>query len=157
MIVKSDMARKELKVHVRFTNHCFTKGYEAFGHPEGEPIIPDHSGNERTFCPIRYRLSLSLPEIISGLVNPQKKVFQTAAKRNWAYSITIDDPAGPYHLFFEIRRASRDERYLQDLNVVVESAYHEERGYGPPKLLERIGFVALCGRVYCGKPLATKR
>ena len=53
MMVKSDMAKKELKVHVRFTNHCFTRGYEAFSHPEGEPIIPDHSGNERTFCPIR--------------------------------------------------------------------------------------------------------
>lgn len=157
MMVKSDMAKKELKVHVRFTNHCFTKGYEAFNHPDGEPIIPDHSGNERTFCPIRYRLSLSLPAIISGLVNPQEKVFQTAARRNWAYSITIDDPAGPYHLFFEIRRASRDERHLQDLNVVVESAYNEEKGYGPPDLLGRIGFVALCGRVYCGKPLATKR
>ncbi|MBC8679354.1 hypothetical protein [Staphylococcus pseudintermedius] len=157
MMVKSDMAKKELKVHVRFTNHCFTRGYEAFSHPEGEPVIPDHSGNERTFCPIRYRLSLSLPSIINGLVNPQEKVFQTAARRNWAYSITIDDPAGPYHLFFEIRRASRDERHLQDLNVVVESAYHEEKGYGPPDLLGRIGFVALCGRVYCRKPLATKR
>ena len=64
MHVNSDMAKKVLKVHVRFTNHCFTKGYESFYHPEGEPIIYDHSGNGRTFCPIRYRLSLALPEII---------------------------------------------------------------------------------------------
>ena len=157
MHVNSDMAKKVLKVHVRFTNHCFTKGYEPFYHPEGEPIIYDHSENKRTFCPIRYRLSLALPEIINRLCDPAEKVYQTSAKRNWAYSITIDDPEGPYHLFFEIRRASRDERHLQDLNVVIESAYPEDRGYGPPSLLGRIGFVGLCGRVFCGKPLATKR
>ena len=157
MHVNSDMAKKVLKVHVRFTNHCFTKGYEAFYHPAGEQIIYDHSGNGRTFCPIRYRLSLALPEIINRLCDPAEKVYQTSAKRNWAYSITIDDPEGPDHLFFEIRRASRDEKHLQDLNMVIESAYPEDRGYGPPSLLGRIGFVGLCGRVFCGKPLATKR
>ena len=141
MHVNSDMAKKVLKVHVRFTNHCFTKGYEAFYHPAGEQIIYDHSGNGRTFCPIRYRLSLALPEIINRLCDPAEKVYQTSAKRN----------------FFEIRRASRDEKHLQDLNMVIESAYPEDRGYGPPSLLGRIGFVGLCGRVFCGKPLATKR
>lgn len=157
MIVKSDMAKRNLRVHVRFTNHCFSKGYDKFSHPEGEVVILDHSGKERTFCPIRYRLSLSLPGIINKLCDPIEKVFQTAARRNWAYSLTIDDPSGPYHLFFEIRRVSANERHLQDLNVVIESAYHEERGYGPPALLGRIGFVTLCGQVFCGKKLTTKR
>lgn len=157
MIINSDMANKELRVHVRFTNHCFTKGYDRFTHPDGEPIIYDHSGNERTFCPIRYRLSFALPGIINQLCEPQQKVRQTAAKRNWAYSVTIDDPSGPYHLFFEIRRTPHSEQYLQNLNVVIESAYHEDKAYGPPELLERIGFVGLCGRVFCRKPLATKR
>ncbi|MEQ3291563.1 hypothetical protein [Klebsiella oxytoca] len=157
MAVKSDMAKKELKVHVRFTNHCFTKGYDRYGHPEGDPIIPDHSGNDRTFCPIRYRLSLKLPAIINSLINPQERVFQTAAKRNWAYSVTVEDPAGPYHLFFEIRKAAQHERHLQDLNIVVESAYHEDKAYGPPNLLGKVGFVVLCGKVFCRKPLATKR
>lgn len=157
MIVNSDMARKSLRVHVRFTNHCFTRGYNSFSHPAGEPAIEDHSGNKRTFCPIRYRLSLSLPDIIKRLINPQEKVYQTFARRNWAYTVTIDDPAGPYHLFFEIRKSPASERHLQDLSIVIESAYHEEKGYGPPNLLGRVGFVALCGMVFCGKKLATKR
>lgn len=157
MTVNSDMANKSLRVHVRFTNHCFTKGYDVSSHPKGEVVIPDHSGNPRTFCPIRYRLSLDLPRIINELCDPQRKVFQTAARRNWAYSITVNDPAGPYHLFFEIRLPPKEERYRQDLNIVIESAYHEEKGYGPPDLLDRIGFVGLCGRVFCRKKLATKR
>ncbi len=157
MIVKSDMAKKDLRIHVRFTNHCFTKGYDRRDHPDGDPVISDHSGNDRTFCPIRYNLSLSLPAIIKSLTKPEEKVSQTAARRNWSYSITVDDPKGPYHLFFEIRRTPQYERHLQDLNIVIESAYHEEKGYGPPKLLGRIGFVALCGRVFCNKPLSTKR
>jgi len=157
IIVNSDMAKKKLRVHVRFTNHCFTKGYDAAVHPKDEPTIDDHSGNKRTFCPIRYRLSLSLPDIINRLIAPQEKVYQTIARRNWAYTVTVDDPAGPYHLFFEIRRASSSEKHLQDLNIVIESAYHEEKGYGPPKLLGKVGFVTLCGMVFCGKKLATKR
>jgi hypothetical protein len=150
--IESRLANKKLKVHVTFSTHCFSKGYEAALHPAGEPIIEARKPNPRTFCPIRYRLSHALPEAIQRLANPKAKVAQTAARRNWAYSMTIEDPRGPYHVFFEIRRSSSN---LQDLNLVVESAYHQTQG--PPSLLGTMGFLVLCSKVYMRQPTTTQR
>jgi len=155
MLIKSDMAKKTLRVQFRFTNHCFTEKHDPLTHPEGWPVLHDINGIERTFCPIRYRLSLELPDILKKLADPQTKVFQTAAKRNWAYSLKIEDPEGPFHIFFEIKKTSPKDKAYQDINIVIESAYHETTK--PPMLLGDVGFVLLCGRAYCGKPLATRR
>lgn len=153
--IDSKLAKKLLRVHVTFTNHCFTKGYAPETHPAGEPIIDQDKPRPRTFCPIRYRLSHKLRAVIEQLAHPKATVWQTSTRRNWAYSMTIDDPSGPYHVFFEIRRASAQQRQWQDLNLVVESAYHETEG--PPALVGSMGFLLLCGKVYLGQPTATKR
>lgn len=149
----SELAKRELSVHVTFSTHCFSKGYDEITHTEGERIILDGAGTWRSFCAIRYRLSLVLPQVIQGLNHPQVKVSQTAAIRNWAYSMTIQDPAGPYHVFFEVRRAGGDKP--QDLNLVVESAYHQTEA--APRLLGKMGFMLLCGKIYLRLPTATKR
>jgi len=151
--IQSQLAKRELQVHVTFSSHCFTQGYDATMHPAGEPIILDGAKRQRTFCAIRYRLSLVLPAVIQGLNHPQAKVHETAAMRNWAYSMTIQDPSGPYHVFFEVRRAAEDRP--QDLNLVVESAYHQTDK--PPKLFGKMGFMLLCGKVYMRQPTSTKR
>ncbi|WP_055128401.1 hypothetical protein [Pseudomonas mediterranea] len=153
LTVQSDLVGRELSVHVTFSNHCFSRKYDEAAHPAGEPIILDHARRQRTFCSIRYRLSLMLPTVIHGLNHPQAKVRETAAQRNWAYSITIEDPNGPYHVFFEIRRAGGGKP--QDLNLVVESAYHQADK--PPRLLGRMGFILLCGKVHMRQPTSTKR
>ncbi|KAB2514158.1 hypothetical protein F8N49_27785 [Pseudomonas sp. GXM4] len=151
--IPSQLAKRDLNVHVTFSAHCFTEGYDEATHPEGEQIILDGAGRQRTFCAIRYRLSKVLPAVIQGLNSPQAKVFQTAAMRNWAFSITIEDPSGPYHVFFEIRRAGKDKP--QDLNLVVESAYHQTGE--PPRLHGRMAFMLLCGKVFLNQPTSTKR
>jgi hypothetical protein len=122
-MIQSQLARLDLRVHVTFSSHCSSQGYDPATHPAGEPIILDGAGRPRTFCAIRYRLSLGLPTVIQGLNHPRSKVRETATRRNWAYSMTIQDPAGPYHVFFEIRRAAKEKP--QHLNLVVESAYHQ--------------------------------
>ncbi|SBW85066.1 hypothetical protein PVE_P0021 (plasmid) [Pseudomonas veronii 1YdBTEX2] len=153
--VTSLLAKKDLKVHVTFSNHCFTEGFEAEKHRPGQPVIMD-GVRQRLFCPVRYRLSLNLPAVIQGLIHPKAKVWETAAERNWCYSITIEDPSGPYHVFFEVRRAGREKRQWQDINLVIESAYHEGEG-GGPVLKGSMAFALLCGKVYMGHPTATKR
>ncbi|WP_456293331.1 hypothetical protein [Pseudomonas sp. AK106] len=155
--VDSQLAKKMLRVHVTFSNHCFSKGYDAQRHPPNEPIIGQGQSRPRTFCPIRYRLSHVLPALIKNLADwPRTKVWETSAERNWCYSITIEDPTGPYHVFFEVRRAAKDRRQWQDLQLVVESAYHEE-DEGGPSLKGSMAFVLLCGKTYMGQPTATKR
>ncbi|VVO33979.1 hypothetical protein [Pseudomonas fluorescens] len=151
--IASQLAGRDLRVHVTFSSHCFSQGYDQATHPVGEPIILDGAGRPRTFCAIRFRLSLELPTVIQGLNHPRSKVRETAARRNWAYSMTIQDPAGPYHVFFEIRRAAKEKP--QDLNLVVESAYHQTEQ--PPRLLGKMGFILLCGKVYLRQASSTKR
>ncbi|SFL31577.1 hypothetical protein [Pseudomonas sp. NFACC46-3] len=151
--VQSDLVGRKLSVHVTFSSHCFSRAYDEALHPSGEQIIFDHAGRPRTFCSIRYRLSLMLPTVIQGLNHHQAKVRETAAQRNWAYSITIADPNGPYHVFFEIRRAAAGKP--QDLNLIIESAYHQTDK--PPRLLGRMGFILLCGKIHMRQPTSTKR
>lgn len=150
---ESTLAKTDLVVHVTFTNHCFSKEYTPEEHPNDEPILYDGGRRPRTFCTVRYGLSHGLPAVIRELQHPRCKVWQTAARRNWAYSITVDDPQGPYHVFFEIRRAGKG--LPQDLNLVVESAYHQTSG--APNLLGSMNFLLLCGKVYLNQPVATRR
>lgn len=153
----SKKAKKNLRVHVTFANHCFTKKLITEEYIDGDPVFDAGSTRPRMFCEIRYRLSLDLHSVIDSLNDARVKVWETAAQRNWAHSITIDDPSGPYHIFFEVRRASRDRRNYQDINLVVESAYHEDPENGPPILNGSMNFQLLCGKVYLGEATSTKR
>ncbi len=157
MDVDSLAAKRKLRVRVIFSNHCFTTSCEPESTPAGYPVFETSSG-PRTFCPIRYGLSFSLPDLIRHLCDPKAKVWETAARRNWCRSIKIDDPEGPYHVFFEIRReVAEDRRKHQELRLTVESAYHEDPKEGPPNLLGAMGFVLLCGKIYMRQPTATRR
>lgn len=155
--IESKIAQKNLSIHVTFTNHCFTTKYIPESHLQGEPIIDRGSERPRAFCRTRYRLSKQLPDLISGLSHPKSMVKQSSSRRNWAYSIQISDPTGPYHVFFVLRRAVQPGRQKQDLSMVVESAYHGDSGHPGPVLLGEMGFVMLCGKTYTGQKVATRR
>lgn len=155
--VPSELVRRQLTVDIKFTNHCFSYGDEDTSVEEGE--LYDHNNKRRLFCPKRYQLSLELPNILRNMNHPRVKVWQTSARRNWTHVIQIDEPAlpyeGPYYIFFELRKARRDER--DDLKLIVESAYHAGEGYASPRLVGRIGFHLLCGKTYLRQRLSTKR
>lgn len=107
LTIPSQRVRRDLRIHVRFTNHAFTAGYDAATHSPGHPIIQDHGGRPRSFCEVRYALSHTLPGVLAGFTHPATKVHQTAAQRNWAHVTQIETPKGPYYVFFELRRAPR--------------------------------------------------
>lgn len=152
--LSSTLARKTLGIGVRFSNHCFTQGYELGNHPEGFPVLLDAGHRQRSFCHVRYEYSFQLPTAIRGLLNSKAQVWQTAERRNWVYSMKVENPNGPYHVFFELRR-SRNPEF--ELGMVVESAYPEDPKRGSPNILGKMGFALLCGKVYTGQPVATKR
>lgn len=155
--VHSAMAKKNLRVHVTFSNHCFTRSFDPEINSLADVIVDRYGARPRVFCPTRYHLSHSLRGLISRLgESPRMKVWETTAQRNWCYSIMIGDADGRYHLFFELRRAAKDRRQWQDLQLVVESAYPEGNQAGPC-LRGAVAFVLLCGKVYLGLPTATRR
>lgn len=153
----SNQAKRKLRINVRFSNHCFSFSPEGGAFYLESFKLNDHNGRERIFCPIRHNLSLGLPSIVRSLNNPECKVRQTAARRNFNYSLEIDDPKGPYHLFFEVSKTVGASARMQDLNFFLESAYPEDPVLGKPDLLGRIKFHTLCTNVFLNKSVSTRR
>jgi hypothetical protein len=50
-----------------------------------------------------------------------------------------------------------ERRRLQDLDMVVESAYPADPGRPEPNILGRVSFLLLAGSLYTGKPVTTRR
>jgi len=149
---------RPLRINVRFTNHCFSETFDPARHPADAPVILD-GRRRRIFCPERYELSHHLPDLIRGLAHPGARVHQTAARRNWMYAATVElSAAGTrYQIFFELRRATPERRRLQDLDLVVESAYPADPDRPSPNVLGRVSFLLLAGSLYAGKPVTTRR
>ncbi len=155
---QSIKANRTLRVHVTFTNHCFTRGIYEDEPADNDLLFDTDTARPRVFCPIRWENSKRLRGIIEEQLNrPSTKVYETNASKNWVYSIKIDNPAGPYHLFFSVSRASGEKKKIQDLNLVVESAYHEKPEKGPPVTLGRMTFWLVCTNVFLNRPTHTKR
>ncbi|MGA9651593.1 hypothetical protein [Pedobacter sp.] len=149
----SETAKKQLCIEVKFSNHCFTEKCED---PTGHALILKDPGNrDRVFCPIRYAISIDLPDIVREMLESNKPVWQTVHERNWVHTITIQTPVGPYHVFFEVRKASKGE----DANVklFVESAYPEDPEKGPPEVQGKMRIETLCTNTFLRKPIATRR
>lgn len=74
--------QKTLKLKVLYSDHCFTAR-----------VNRSVSDSERVFSIERYNLSKLLPNIIEGLNNDKIQVFQTLARRNFAYVVktTLND------------------------------------------------------------------
>ena len=153
--VDSAKAGRPLQIHVRFTNHCFSESFDPTLHGPDVTTIPNQRPL-RVFSPTRYGLSQMLPATIQGMTGLQTQVQQTVAERNWVHSVSVATAAGPYHIFFVLRRANQSDRKLQDLNMTIESAY-PQRGQPAPQVRGRIGFTLLAGKVFLGEPVATRR
>jgi hypothetical protein len=149
---------RPLCINARFTNHCFSVTFDPAWHAANEPVIMD-GRRRRVFCPERYALSYRLPALIRGLAAPDARVHQTAARRNWMFAAIAEIPvAGTrYQIFFELRRSPPERRRLQDLELVVESAYPADPERGTPNILGRVSFLLLAGSLYLGKPISTIR
>lgn len=156
--VSSSKVPRRLRINVRFTNHCFSEAFDPAKHPADEPVIPDGQ-RRRAFCPDRYDLSPRLPSLIRGLADPAARVHETAARRNWMHAALVEVPfAGTrYQIFFELRRTVPERRRLQDLDMVVESAYPADPSRTEPNILGPVRFALLAGSLYLGKVVTTRR
>lgn len=156
--VASAKVPRPLRINVRFTNHCFSEAFDPSKNPANAPFIFDGQ-RRRVFSPERYALSSQLPVLIRSLADPHARVNQTAARRNWMYAAIVEVPTTDtrYHTFFTLRRTVEERRRLQDLDMVVESAYPVSPGQREPNILGRMSFLLLAGSVYLGKSVTTRR
>jgi hypothetical protein len=156
--VSSAKVPRPLRINVRFTNHCFSEAFDPAKHPADEFRIMDGS-RRRAFCPSRYALSHLLAGLIRGFAHTSTRVHETASRRNWMYAATVEVPvAGTlYQVFFDIRRTIPERRRMQDLDMVVESAYPFDPERPEPNILGRVNFLLLAGSLYIGKPVTTRR
>jgi len=119
LVFFSRLAGRELRVHVTYSNHCFTEKWDE-SRDANKDALPDGGGRQRV-------------------------------------SIRVDNPTGPYHVFFEIRRAGVAMRSRQDLNLIVESAYPQDRLRHAPVLKGHMNFHLLCGKIYREERVSTRR
>ena len=75
------------------------------------------------------------------------------------YAAAMEIPAANtrYQIFFELRRTVPERRKLQDLDMVVESAYPADPDRAAPNVLGRMNFLLLIGNVYLGLRTSTRR
>jgi len=154
MTLHSERLNKALRIAVTFSTHCFSEAYGKIPHPSGDSVIDEDTKQPRTYCPIRYGLSKALPDVIRAMAD--KTITLTAFKRNWVHTITVESPAGPYHVFVEIHRAGPDKRTWQDLELVVESAYHQT-GKPPSVTGSPRPFMVVCAEVYAPPPTKPRK
>ena len=156
--VNSGKVPRPLRINVRFTNHCYSEAFDPTRRRPDEPAIMDGK-RQRTFNSDRYALSHRLPGLVRRLAEPGARVHETASRRNWMYAVTMEIPVlgTRYQIFFDLRRTTAERRALQDLDMVVESAYPADPDRRAPNILGRMSFLLLAAGVYLGKPVTTRR
>lgn len=135
--------KKELAITVLFSNHCFT-----------ERADKNKRTSERVFSPKRFELSKKLPEILKGMCNEKVKVYQTSARRNFAYVVKIENNGQEYNIFFEVRKNNKPRQ--TDLVLRVESAYVFDDG-NELQYSGNIRFLILCQKIYLGEKIECRK
>lgn len=139
-----------LKIEFRFSNHCYTE--ELKDHePDSTPSLTDQYGNRRRFCPVRYKHSLKLRDILQD-INTYKCLF--TGRSNWLI-IEVENEKGEwlnYHVYLLIK----PHRSNGGLFIRVVSAYIKDKGNNQPKRKSRhnrISFCILARKMINGEPV----
>ena len=139
-----EKVKKNMKLKVLFSDHCFTE--------RSDNAI---ANSERIFSLQRYELSKLLPDLISQMNNEKVQVYQTSARRNFAYVVRTTLNEKDYNIFFELRKRNEKNQDC-DLLMRIESAYVFDDG----KVLEysgKIRFLILCQKIYLGEKIQCRK
>lgn len=135
--------RRSIVMRVRFGLHTFTRRRVAADDPR-DRYSDTHE--VRTFCPVRYGLSLGLPAIILEL--DRRPCGFARSRRGVVNYLTVDTNAGQrYGVFFHLRKLPR--LGPDALELAVLSAYPFDPGKPDPSL-GRIRFRVLVAHAIRG-------
>ncbi|GAC1040808.1 hypothetical protein [Rhizobium sp. No.120] len=107
------------RVHIQFGHHCFTEERESW-HLQDRKY--EYGGETRSFCVVRHKASIKLPDIIRGLVG--KSVY--VGKEYNYFVLRNHDLLGnapPYAVFFSVDRSRNKKK--GDVFMRVQSAYQK--------------------------------
>jgi hypothetical protein len=146
---------RPLRINVRFTNHCYS---EAFPARHGRAM--DH-GREKT----ARLLSRPLPPLSpsSGADPRHGKSGYSRSRDGVTPKLDVCRHRGdarrgdPIPNLLRSPASDPERRQLQDLDMVVESAYLADPGRTEPNILGRANFLLLAGSLYLGKAVMTWR
>ncbi len=131
-----------LTIEVVFKSHCISRSIAHEDIQINDEIIYDERKIPRVFCPIRYRLSLRLKEIISDL--DEKKCYFTQYD-NWFHIEDIDNQF--YRVYFSIKRIDN-----KNLIMFIESAYLTDKKDNIRRS-NKIGFKMIVSKKAQGKEI----
>jgi hypothetical protein len=140
---------RDLLIRVRFSSHCYTKGYDPEVHKPHEVVVREGKDRHRVFCPDRYQLSHSLRGRIEEL--PTKKVHQTSQSRNYVYIVPLEIGGNPYEIYFMLQRTVSGGG--SDLRLSIESAYVPHGKLNARKRPNSIRFPVLAYKVLNNQPI----
>lgn len=136
--------KQNLKIKVLYSDHFFSAQVNRM-------VV----NSPRVFSLQRYELSKLLPNIILEMNNEKVQVFQTLARRNFAYVVQTRLNEKNYNIFFELHRANERNNDC-DLVMRIESAYvfddDRELQYSG-----KIRFLILCQKVYLGEKIQCRK
>jgi hypothetical protein len=141
--------KRDLSIRVIFANHCYTEEFSAEKHSHDQIILYDSPDRPRVFCPIRYKLSHRLPDLIDAL--PAQRVHQTTQVRNYVYVVPLKVERQVYEIYFMLQRAQAED--AADLRLTIESAYPVEVPSILPKRPSTIRFRVLAYKVLANQPV----
>jgi hypothetical protein len=134
---------RDIVIYVHYTPHCYSEKFDPEKNKPEEIICTDGPDRDRVFCPIRHGLSPRLPALIADL--PNRRVHQTAARRNYVYLVPLQIEGQTYEIYFMLQRAGPKDK--ADLRLTVESAYPVDTPTPLPKRPNKIRFQVLALKV----------
>lgn len=110
----------QVGLHVSFSIHCFTEGFDSAVHAEHH--IYSHMGEIRAFDITRHSCSLQLPYVIESMM---RGTIYRAKNNNFTYVAQLEfgPQKQPYSIFFDLKKDSNSKGALPNLRMYVQSAY----------------------------------
>ena len=147
LVVPTATKAAGVRIDVVFSNHCFSKTFDARVHLGGEVDVWDRH-KRRVFDRMRYDLSKALPEIVQGL--PSSAVFLTPESNFVRITMPGGIAGADYRMFFRITKAEKGSGC--DLRLRMESAYSPTIGQAvPARDMTKIRFVVLVDKTLRGE------
>jgi hypothetical protein len=120
---RAGYAARDVEIRVGYSSHVFTT---RCGYREQPHAAYSKAHDARVFCTTRYRLSFTLPALVSNLGN--RRCYATRHKNHFIVNALEGLPSGmEYWVFFNLRKTNKPDA----LRLFVESAYPGETTQAP--------------------------